>query len=494
MQKHVILTGDDQEIHSGRIGENAIIRISLTQQVNVGQDLKMGAVCPQVLEAELFTPGGGLHLAIDSDLILLLENEDTSQDYLGMFTVKKVVRPSPNRYIITAYDRLCWLDRDLSEWLAGLDGWPYSLQEFAQMVCNACDLNLRPGYFTNGEWPVQRFSASKVTGRQLMQWVGEASCRFCKAAPDGEIFLDWYKEKDLSIGGEDYIFLDSLSSADYLTERIDKVQIRADYKDVGVIYGNGENAYVITGNPLLACYYQESVQEVARVLYENLFPIRYNPCKVTGSVDVGAECGDILRIRDRNNREILMYVMKKTRCGQKDILECTGNPRRDSQVSQSSYTIEQLQSKVLELEQGIDGIWAENRDDSGRSASLQLSVDGLKAKAVDTTSAFDRFSAMEQTGKGILLQVKSDYDGVDATAKYIFDEEGLTVRKSGAQLKTRITEDGMAVYKNDNDVFTANSQGVYGANLHASTYLSVAGRCRFEKYNSSRVGCFWIGG
>lgn len=486
MRKHVILTGDDQEIHSGRIGENAIIRISLTQQVNVGQDLKMGAVCPQVLEAELFTPGGGLHLAIDSDLILLLENEDTSQDYLGMFTVKKVVRPSPNRYIITAYDRLCWLDRDLSEWLAGLDGWPYSLQEFAQMVCNACDLNLRPGYFTNGEWPVQKFSASKVTGRQLMQWVGEASCRFCKAAPDGEIFLDWYKEKELSIGGENYIFLDSLSSADYLTERIDKVQIRTDAKDFGVTYGSGSNAYVITGNPLLACYYQESVREVARVLYEKLFPIRYNPCKVTVSVDAGVDCGDILRIRDRNNREVLMYVMKKTRCGQKDILECTGNPQRETQSAQNGYTIEEMQNKVLELEKGVDGIWAENRDNNGQSAALQLSTEGVKTGAVTRAAA----SAVEQRADGVSLQIKRD----STTAGYTFDEEGLTVKRSGAQTQTQITEDGLVVYKNDNDVLTANSQGVYTVNLHASAYLSVADRCRFEKYNSSRVGCFWIGG
>ena len=486
MRKHVILTGDDQEIHSGRIGENAIIRISLTQQVNVGQDLKMGAVCPQVLEAELFTPGGGLHLAIDSDLILLLENEDTSQDYLGMFTVKKVVRPSPNRYIITAYDRLCWLDRDLSEWLAGLDGWPYSLQEFAQMVCNACDLNLRPGYFTNGEWPVQRFSASKVTGRQLMQWVGEASCRFCKAAPDGEIFLDWYKEKDLSIGGEDYVFLDSLSSADYLTERIDKVQIRTDAKDMGAVYGSGSNAYVITGNPLLACYYQESVREVARVLYGKLFPIRYNPCKVTVSVNAGVDCGDILRIRDRNNREVLMYVMKKTRYGQKDILECTGNPQRETRSAQSGYTIEEMQNKVLELEKGVDGIWAENRDNNGQSASLQLSTEGVKTGAVTRAAT----SAVEQRADGVSLQIKRD----STTAGYTFDEEGLTVKRSGAQIQTQITEDGLAVYKNDNDVLTANSQGVYAVNLHASAYLSVADRCRFEKYNSSRVGCFWIGG
>ena len=489
MRRHMILTADDIEIYSGRPGENAIIRVELSQKVNESEDLKPGAVCPQVLEAELFTPGGNLHIAVDSDLTLFLENEDSSQDYLGMFTVKKVIRPSPNRYIITAYDRLCWLDRDLSEWLAGLDGWPYSLQTFAQMVCDACDLRLNPKYFTNGEWPVQRFTASKVTGRRLMQWVGEASCRFCRAAPDGEIFLDWYKETDIFVGNENYIFRDSLSSADYLTERIDKVQIRADSKDVGVVYGSGNNAYVITGNPLLACYYRESLQELARVLYEKLFPVRYNPCKVTVAVDAGVECGDILRIRDRNSREILMYVMKKTRCGQKDVLECTGNPRRDSQSGQSSYSIQQLKNKVLEWEKDTDGIWAENRDDSGKSASLELSVDGLKTKAVDTSALDDRFSVMEQRAEGFSLQVNGGRD-----AAYTFDEEGITIEKGDTYDKTRITEGGMLVFKNDNEALTANSRGVFAAEVQASAGLSVAGRCRFEKYNSSRVGCFWIGG
>ena len=498
MIKHTIMLADGVEISSGVPGENAIAKVTITQSVNDGQDLRPGSVCADVLEAEILTPGGNLHIPVGSDLTLYKEKEEGGAEQIGVFMVDKALRPSPNRYIITARDRLCWLDKDLSEWLESLDGWPYSLQNFAQMVCAACDLVLAGGYFTNGEWPVQKFSASKVTGRQLMQWVGEASCRFCRAKPDGEIYLDWYKESDVSLGADKHIFMDSLSVADYLTEPIDKVQIRTDAKDVGVVYGGGSNAYVITGNPLLACYYQESIWEAARVLYEKLFPVRYNPCKVTVSVDAGVNCGDILRIRDRNYREVLMYVMKKTRCGQKDILECTGNPDRSSRSTQNNYTIEEMQSKVLELEKGIDGIWAENRDNSGLSASVQLSVEGLKTKAADTSDLDEHYSATEQRADGISLQIKNVYDDgvnqVSTTADYRFNEEGFSVSKSSVRLETQITEDGITVYKNNNDVLKADSQGVYAVDLHATTHLSVADRCRFEKYNSSRIGCFWTGG
>jgi len=68
------------------------------------------------------------------------------------------------------------------------------------------------------------------------------------------------------------------------------------------------------------------------------------------------------------------------------------------------------------------------------------------------------------------------------------------VTKSGREIKTQITEDGMTVYKNGNAVLTANSQGVDAVDLHASTYLIIAGKSRFEKYKGTRVGCFWIGG
>jgi len=104
----------------------------------------------------------------------------------------------------------------------------------------------------------------------------------------------------------------------------------------------------------------------------------------------------------------------------------------------------------------------------------------------------------EQTAEGLSLRVRSIVeDGagrVVTSAGYTFDETGLTVRKSGKEIKTQITENGMTVYKNNNAVLTANSEGVNAVDLHASTYLIVGGRSRFENYGTDRTGCFWIGG
>ena len=77
---------------------------------------------------------------------------------------------------------------------------------------------------------------------------------------------------------------------------------------------------------------------------------------------------------------------------------------------------------------------------------------------------------------------------------YTFDDDGLTVEKSGSEMKTQITENGMTVFQNDAAVLTANNNGVDAKNLHATTYLIVGKNSRFEDFGESRTGCFWIGG
>ena len=78
-----------------------------------------------------------------------------------------------------------------------------------------------------------------------------------------------------------------------------------------------------------------------------------------------------------------------------------------------------------------------------------------------------------------------------------FDESGLTVDKSDSVTKTLISPDGMTVYAKDNNdaiMLEANSAGVEAKDLHATTFLKVGGRSRFENYGNDRTGCFWIGG
>lgn len=75
-----------------------------------------------------------------------------------------------------------------------------------------------------------------------------------------------------------------------------------------------------------------------------------------------------------------------------------------------------------------------------------------------------------------------------------FNSDGLRISRSGSEMTTQITDNGMTVSRNEQQVLVANAQGVDAENLHATTYLIVGKYSRFEDYGDNRTGCFWIGG
>lgn len=472
MLKNLIVLPDGTEIFSGEGTVNALQSVTLTQQVNAGPELTLGSTCANMLEATIITPAGGLVIAAGTEIVLYKVDDAGNRTKAGLFTTEKPVRISANLCKITVFDRISWLDRELGQWLESLDGWPYTLFDFAKMVCAACNVSLINESLPNGAWQIQKFSASKITGRQLMRWVGQACGRFCRANVNGELELAWYTPRDTALTPEHPIL--SVSFADYQVAPVDKVQIRLTETDIGAIYGVGGNGYSVTGNYLLRSDQQEPLQNVAQTLYDILRDITYTPCQVTIPANTHIQAGDILHLTDRNGKTICFYVMRKRQTGPIEVLECTGSANRNSVSAINNGQFSALDGKVLELQVGVEGLRAENRDAEGRLAALEMNVEGLS------------------------LQVQSvNTDGaakVSTTTGYTFDENGITVEKSGREIKTQITEDGMRVYKNKKDMLIADSEGVKAVDLHASTYLSIGGRSRFENYEEDRTGCFWIGG
>ena len=160
----------------------------------------------------------------------------------------------------------------------------------------------------------------------------------------------------------------------------------------------------------------------------------------------------------------------------------------------------------------IDAVNSEIATVSEYVSSLDIKADGIAASVKEVeTKAYDAISSVngnietltqevsaKMTSEAVELQIKSAMENgtskVVTETGFTFDANGMTVEKSGSEMKTQITEDGMTVYQNNDAVLTANNQGVDAKNLHATTYLIVGGRSRFENFGENRTGCFWIGG
>lgn len=131
--------------------------------------------------------------------------------------------------------------------------------------------------------------------------------------------------------------------------------------------------------------------------------------------------------------------------------------------------------------------------------TVKQEVDDSLGEVNESISTLTSQVEAKMTAEEVTLAIKRELiDGVDSvktTTGYTFNEDGLTVSKTGSGLETTISEDGMKVISDTGkDLLTANSQGVDAVDLKASTYLVVGGRSRFENYSPNRTGCFWVGG
>jgi len=149
-----------------------------------------------------------------------------------------------------------------------------------------------------------------------------------------------------------------------------------------------------------------------------------------------------------------------------------------TRISQIEMTTGEIQSSVKEIEkytsESIDGI-NEELNELRKEVSLKISAEDLK---IEVEKALN----------------EGTISSVTTTTGFTFNEDGMTVSKTGSEMSTLITEDGMRVLKNGDTVLTADNEGVNARNLHATTYLIIGNNSRFEDYQSTRTGCFYIGG
>lgn len=524
MLRNLIVLPDGTELYSGNGQHNNVRNATITKCVNSETELTLGSVCSSMLECKLQTPGGGLNIAEGTEITLYKVDDSGTRHKVGLFTMEKPTRPSAHMYKITAYDRVSWLDKDLTDWLAALEGWPYTVNAFAAMVCEACGLTLVTTDLLNGDYEIQQFAASGIRGRQLMTWIGEICARFCRANADGEIEFAWYRENDTRIGprsksgivatgdvggnviirlsdadiaddGDGSVTIETdaievisddegnltitdisgnvlpyfqggLTYEDYQTAAIEKVQIRLTEDDVGVVYPQvaGEaNTYIITGNYLLTTSDYARLEPVVQNIYEAIKDVQYTPCTVRLQATIQIDAGDIMRITDANGAVITVYVMTKTQKGQADTLECTGSSRRDSSSVVNSVTLGALNKKILEVRKNIEGLTV-------TAQAFQTTVENnqkvteKKAAELEITAAGIQSTVSAQTEnlEGIKAQMTEIEQAADSVEIRVKSIEDDGVSKVTTTTGYTMGADGLNIHKEGEEIYnTLDHTGMY---------------------------------
>ena len=234
--------------------------------------------------------------------------------------------------------------------------------------------------------------------------------------------------------------------------------------------------------------------------------------------DFTLEIGDKIALVTKDNNTVVSYVFNDTInyngfLSERTEWKYTNSEEEDAaNASNIGDAIRQTYARVDKINKQIDLVVSKSEDNTEKINQLQITSENINASVQQVTtnlsnkidgtnndlaSLTERVNA-SMTSTDVKLEIQAELakgtSKVSTTTGYTFNEEGLSIEKTGSEMKTLITEDGMSVYRDSTKVLTANNIGVVARNLHAETYLTIGTNSRFEDYEGGRTGCFWIGG
>lgn len=199
----------------GSVLYDNIVSVSWTEQVNSDSDnITPGAVCANAIDISFWIKSDdALKIAQGTKLTYYKVDDYTAvETKIGVFTCEKPEKDGSNKYKVTAYDNVTKLDIDVSDWLNALT-FPVSISSFATQLATKCGLEFANTAPINGDYSVQAFTATNVTGRELMKMVAQAAGSFIRANADGKLEYAWYvTNSDLriaphkSVGQSSFLF------------------------------------------------------------------------------------------------------------------------------------------------------------------------------------------------------------------------------------------------------------------------------------------------
>lgn len=445
----------------------------------------------------------------------------TDGDYINpypLFYVTETHRDeNTNQLSITAYDALYKAAAHTVAELALAP--PYSVYDVAAACAKLLNLSIgiegigeNETCFTTSFAEGANFDSAE-TIREILNAIAEVTQTIYFIRGETLIFrrLSVDGAADIQITKQDYITLTSkdnrrLTAICSATELGDNV--------TAALEVSGSTQYV-RDNPFWDL--REDIAELVENALAAIGGLTINQFSCNWRGNFHAEIGDKIALETKNGDFVYSYLLdeKIDYNGffgsnlaweyKDDETETESNPTNLGEALKSTYAKVDKANKEIaivasETSANKSNIAAINATTSSITASVEDIETKIGNTQEDITEINSRLSAAmdsESVKLEITNAMQNGVTNVTTTTGYTLNQDGLTIEKSGSDIKTQITEDGMTVSKNNNDVLTANNAGVKAIDLHATTYLIIGNNSRFEDYikdGEQRTACFWIGG
>lgn len=422
--------------------------------INGGGDLRFGVAACGSLKFSAMSPhpfSEGVEFTW-----LRKQIEEESFSAMGVFTVRSVTKRGLC-YDVEATDGMSAFNVDAKLFLDAVN-YPTNHFNLLSTLCVMFGVSVQIQSMANSSLVVSSSPYwDGATVRDIISMLAEASGCFAHFLPNGEMHFGGYRNVGVDFTKSHY---SSPFIADYSVAPIDKVQIRATRGDIGTIVGNGQNTYVVEGNPMFALAPVGSEVSSASLLLNTISGITYTPCEIPLFNDHGVRVGDAFTIGG------VPAIAMSYRCTPRGtVISCTGSPRRDVQSTAANRDVIALIGKTNELVRT-----------SAETESRLANAEG-------------EISTIKQTASGIELTVSS-IEGEITTIKQTSNSISATVGAQGIKIGALETElNGAVKFKNLTDGITEIS----GDNITTGTIrtISLEG-CTVTTLNDIYVDNQWV--
>lgn len=387
---------------------------------------------------------------------------------IGIFKAEKPVKVNDTRIKVVAYDRMTLFDQKIDALLKGIQ-YPIKLKDMLIQLCNYIGVICKTTQFLNSDIEIKKnFIGTDVTGRQLLQWIVEVAAKFARITPTGELELTWYNTVQYTIDSSCY---SEVEIADYEVKRIDKLQIQVEENDIGVMVGEGTNAYVISNNPLLYAEKDSELRGIATNIFNAIKTFTYYPFKLTGLPNPLIRAGDIVNISTTAGQSIQAVIMSRKLTSLRDEYEATGNESRTP--NQSLHTsiialrgatnvlhrsIEETKSIITDVEKGLQSQITQN----AQEIALRVTQTEFDANKQATDNRIkEAESEIIQNAQEIALKVsQTDYNG--NTISSLINQTATTIQIQAEKVN-------LTGYTTFTDLSTPGQTTIHGGNIMTDT-------------------------
>lgn len=215
------------------------------------------------------------------------------------------------------------------------------------------------------------------------------------------------------------------------------------------------------------------------------------------------EIGDKIELITKDDQTVYSYLLN-------DVMNYNGGFNATSQWNYTESTsekvtgapatigetIKQTSAKVDQANKRIDLVVEDTTNLILEQNRIAASVSAMSTEVQNLTQKAE----LSVTPNEVEIQIQSALSSgavneITTSTGFTFNNEGLNISKSGTEMNTTISEDGMVVYRGSEAVLNADHEGVKAMNLHATTYLYIGAHSLLQDYDlngSQRTGCFWM--